>query len=131
LGRLSMINAHMVPFIHEGKKYVKNMETGSVLEVADIELPSMNEMTSYGVEESPAAKKDQDARLGRGGMATKRRGRSVEVSAMHVESKGKNLLLTFRIPAESLREVFPHIERFAGRTRKVKRARLKKTYAKT
>ena len=38
-------------------------------------------------------------------MAKKRRGRSLEVSAMQVESKGKNLLLTFRVPAESVREV--------------------------
>jgi hypothetical protein len=63
-------------------------------------------------------------------MAT-RRGRYVEVSTMHVESKGKNLLLMFRIPAESVREVFPHIERFVKKTRKVKRSKLKSTYAET
>jgi hypothetical protein len=64
-------------------------------------------------------------------MAKKRRGRYLEVSAMHVESKGKNLLLTFRVPAESVREAFPHIERFVKRTKKVKREKLKLTYTKT
>lgn len=62
-------------------------------------------------------------------MAKSRRGRYVEVSSMHIESKGKNLLITFRIPAEAVREVLPHIERFRERTRKVKRAKTKLTYA--
>jgi hypothetical protein len=37
---------HMVPFSKNGKKYVKNRETGKVMEVADIQLPSFNEMDS-------------------------------------------------------------------------------------
>lgn len=40
------MNDHMVPFTYKGKKYVKNMETGKVMEVADIQLPSFNEMDS-------------------------------------------------------------------------------------
>jgi hypothetical protein len=37
---------HMVPFEKDGKKYVKNEMTGEVKEVADIKLPSFNEMAS-------------------------------------------------------------------------------------
>ena len=64
-------------------------------------------------------------------MAKKRRGRYVEVMEMHVESKSKNLQLMFRIPAESMREVFPQIERFVKGTKDVKRAQEGRTYEKT
>jgi hypothetical protein len=51
----------------------------------------------------------------------KKRGRYVPVWSLHVKSKGKNLELTFRIPAEAAGEIFPHIERFVKKTKNVKR----------
>lgn len=39
---------HMVPFTLNGKKMVKNMITGKVMEVADIQLPSFDEMADIG-----------------------------------------------------------------------------------
>jgi hypothetical protein len=53
----------------------------------------------------------------------KKRGRYVPVWNMRVKSKGKNLELIFRIPAEAIREVFPHIERFVQKTKNVKRSK--------
>jgi hypothetical protein len=44
------MNDHMVPFMRDGKQYVKNMDTGKVMEVADIDLPSINEMVGMGEE---------------------------------------------------------------------------------
>jgi hypothetical protein len=58
----------MKPFTYKGKKYVKNMETGKVTEVADIQLPSFNEMDSLrayppdGVRPSQPEEKDQDVK---------------------------------------------------------------------
>jgi len=40
------MNDHMVPFTYKGKKYVKDTITGEVFKVADIQLPSFNEMDS-------------------------------------------------------------------------------------
>lgn len=56
----SGINDHMVPFTLNGKKYAKNMDTGKVSPVADIDLPSMNEL-SYGAEadESKPSKRQE------------------------------------------------------------------------
>ena len=53
-------------------------------------------------------------------VAKKRRGRQVPVRNVRVRSKGKNLELTFRVPAEAVREIFPHIQRFVQKTRNVK-----------
>jgi hypothetical protein len=56
-------------------------------------------------------------------MAKKRRGRYVPVWNVRVKAKGKNLELTFRIPAEAVREVSRHIQRFVERTKSVKRSK--------
>jgi hypothetical protein len=64
-------------------------------------------------------------------MAKKRRGRWVEVEGLRVRSKGKNLELMFRIPAEVVSEVLPHIKRFLGRTKGPKRSKEGSTYTKT
>ncbi|MGA2859036.1 MAG: hypothetical protein ABSE40_19375 [Candidatus Sulfotelmatobacter sp.] len=40
----------MVPFMRDGKQYVRNMDTGKEYPVADIELPSINEMLAMGEE---------------------------------------------------------------------------------
>jgi hypothetical protein len=40
----------MVRFMRDGKQYVRNMETGKEYPVADIKLPSFNEMLAIGEE---------------------------------------------------------------------------------
>jgi hypothetical protein len=56
---------HMKPLKYKGKKYVKNTLTGKIYEVADIQLPSFNEMDSMqaypnGVRPKRFRQDDQD-----------------------------------------------------------------------
>jgi hypothetical protein len=48
--RTNFMNDHMVPFMRDGKQYVTDTNTGEVMEVADIDLPSINEMVEMGEE---------------------------------------------------------------------------------
>ena len=42
------VNSHIIAFTHEGKRYSFDKNTREIHEIADLNLPTMNELVAYG-----------------------------------------------------------------------------------
>ena len=55
------VNSHIIPFTHKGKRYSFDKNTREIHEIADLNLPTMNELVAYGEGYKPE-EKDQDVK---------------------------------------------------------------------